>query len=132
MLHWRDDRLIEKQGSGYGFKEKVFGESDPQDIASWTKFWRPNIKLDMADGDGMGRVLTIDIIEYTDGSPHVMMYYEFDQTVQHEMDLKWFPFDTQALTFYFMLEALPPLPPLALSWSEFPHVAIVFSFAKCF
>jgi hypothetical protein len=123
VVHWQDDRLIEKSGTTYRWKRKAFGDNDPSKINSWENLWHPNLKMDFVkDGDAKGEVMNIEVMRTADGTPHIMMYFSFTVTVKHPMDLRHFPFDTQVLLYFFMLEDQPAATQAILLPHEASHM----------
>lgn len=126
VLHWRDDRIIKKEDCIYVFDWSCFGGNDPRSIESWKDtVWHPDLRLDYIVGgaeEGEGEVLNIEVMSAADGTPHAMMYLLFTYEVRHKMDLRWFPFDTQALVYYFMLIDQPAATAAVLVPHEVAHM----------
>jgi len=109
VLHWQDDRILkhDPHTDTYYFNPECFEGLSGNDISSWEgRVWRPKLELDyvVEKGDEAPSVFNVEVIRNRDGTPHVMMYLSFTATVRHTMNLRWFPFDTQAIVYWFVLD----------------------------
>lgn len=126
VLHWQDDRIIvyDEEQDLYVFDSEVFGEYDPCLIDSWDecKVWYPKLRMMYTVEQNVDPVwMNIEVLRY-DGKPHVMMYIGCSYECKHIMDFKWFPFDTQGLTYCFMLQDQPALAHAILIPHDLTHM----------